>query len=444
MTYRLSEYDTTKEALPADFDVVGFKGYLNDVWRNRFIFHDDTSEKRSQEQPFLSFEYAGSNCGPRLRADKYVGFVQYGGVTIELVPKLFQPEQGGIAFRHLLWWLHYCRNIRFPFTDLLSGSETIDDFPEALIGYFVRYTFDLVSTQPYHRYEETTETMNFLRGQLNTSAYIRESVSRGSFHQLVCDHEPFVYDNRLNQIIKYVARKLIGLCRFHDTRRRLEQILFALDEVSDIPATAQDCDTLPLNRFYQQYESCLSMCRFFLEDTYLNQQEDQQSHFCFLLPMDYVFEDFITGVTESYFSDKLHIEPQKSGCYLTDQQAFRIRNDMMLTNRESHHKLIVDTKYKLRPKADSDSKQGVSQSDLYQMISYSLRRDTNQVLLIYPNIHGRERTKSAYFSVSSPLLNTNPLHCRAANIEVTGSDRQTMVEKVQNQLTEAFNASIIL
>ncbi|WP_230629294.1 5-methylcytosine restriction system specificity protein McrC [Methanosarcina barkeri] len=33
----------------------------------------------------------------------------------------------------------------------------------------------------------------------------------------------------------------------------------------------------------------------------------------------------------------------------------------------------------------SDSKKGIAQSDMYQMISYAYRRGTNNVLLIYPN-----------------------------------------------------------
>ena len=34
---------------------------------------------------------------------------------------------------------------------------------------------------------------------------------------------------------------------------------------------------------------------------------------------------------------------------------------------------------------DSDNKKGISQTDMYQMISYSYRRGTDKVILIYPN-----------------------------------------------------------
>lgn len=441
MIYRLTEYQVTNEALPQNFDVVGLKSYLDTVWQSRSIFYDEqaSSEEKSKNQPFLSFDYAGPKCGPRLRASKYVGFIQYDGITIELVPKLFEADQSSIAFRHLLWWLSYCRNIKFPFTELLTGSETIEDFPEALIGYFARFTYNLISTQPYHRYEEHTETMAFLRGRLNTSAYVQQSLSQGLFHQLVCDHEPFVYDNRLNQIIKFVARKLSGLCRFTDTYRLLERILFQLDEVSDVPVTVQDCDKIQFHRFYQDYDLCLQMCRFFLEDDYLSPKTDQHRHLCFLLPMDYVFEDFIAGITERYFTNRFKIQAQKAGCYLTDQKAFLIKNDLLLTDHHTGQKLVIDTKYKVRSVKPDDNKKGISQADLYQMVSYALRRETDQVLLLYPKAFGQTLSNDACFTVSSSLLSKNPLHIRSKDIDITGMSHQVMVNNVIGQLEQSFN-----
>ncbi|WP_247236439.1 McrC family protein [Telluribacter sp. SYSU D00476] len=429
------EHKSAQQTLPHDFDVDGLKRYLDEVWQSRLIFDEEPEEGRSQRQPFLSFEYAGKGQGPRLRAGKYIGFIQYEGVTIEILPKLFTEHQGEVAFRHLLWWLSYCKSIRFPFSSLISDSERIDDFPEALIGYFARYTFALVNSQPYQHYTETTETHYYLRGRLNTQQYINKSLSRGNWHELVCDHEPFMYNNRLNQIIKYVTQKLTHLCRLPETYKWLEKVLFTLDEVSDVPVTVRDCDSIQLNRFYHEYEVCLDLCRFFLSDHYLNRQQANQRHFCFLLPMDYVFEDFVTGVTQQFFSRDFKVQSQAKG-WLTDQRVFQIRNDLLLTHKETKKKLIVDTKYKIRTEGSIDAKHGVSQTDLYQMVSYALRRETDQVLLLYPCRYGEAPVVPANFTVSSGLLNTLPLYFDAVNIEVTGPSREEMVQQVVKQLRE--------
>lgn len=455
MTYRLIEHQTAAEPLPADFDLTGLKAYLDEVWQSRFLFDEGPAEEgRSRSQPFLTFEYAGPNCGPRLRAGKHVGFVQYEGITIEILPKLFTVGQADVAFRHLLWWLSYCQRIRFPFTDLVSDSQPIEDFPEALIGYFARYVYDLVTTQPYHQYEEVTESLSFLRGRLNVTGYVAESLSRGLAHQLVCDYQPFLYNNRLNQIIKAVARRLGHLCRFSDTHRWLEKVLFTLDEVDDLPVTVRDCDSIHLNRFYHEYEVALDMCRFFLSDSYLSRQDAHQRHFCFLLPMDLIFEDFVAGVCGQHLSAGFKVQTQAPGWLARNaasgQSVFQIRNDMLLTHRESRQRIVVDTKYKRRDKAPSDAKQGISQTDLYQMVSYALRRDTRQVVLLYPCAYCREPQPDAHFTVESGLLAPQilqplqPLHFRAVDLSVTGHSKAAMIERVIGQITNAFNQQAIM
>jgi 5-methylcytosine-specific restriction enzyme subunit McrC len=103
----------------------------------------------------------------------------------------------------------------------------------------------------------------------------------------------------------------------------LEKVLFTLDEVDDVPVTARDCDSIHLNRFYTEYEVCLDMCWFFLSDSYLSRQDAHQRHFCFLLPTDYVFENFVAGVTQQHLGSSFIIEPQAKGWLATDAQTNR-------------------------------------------------------------------------------------------------------------------------
>jgi 5-methylcytosine-specific restriction enzyme subunit McrC len=104
--------------------------------------------------------------------------------------------------------------------------------------------------------------------------------------------------------------------------------------------------------------------------------------------MEYIFEDFIAGFLETHFSDVWKVEYQKSDLYLSDKPtAFNLQHDIFLTRRNDFGKtLIVDAKYKIREKnfAD-DTKKGISQSDMYQMLSYAYKRGCPEVVLLYPN-----------------------------------------------------------
>jgi 5-methylcytosine-specific restriction enzyme subunit McrC len=81
------------------------------------------------------------------------------------------------------------------------------------------------------------------------------------------------------------------------------------------------------------------------------------------------------------------VEAQKSDLYLHDDpQTFNLQHDILLTNKDTGEQIIIDTKYKPRWDLDNgDSKKGISQSDMYQMVSYAYRRGTDKVLLIHPN-----------------------------------------------------------
>lgn len=425
---------------PTHIRLADLDQYLDEIWQSRMLFDTESEQEgRSIKQPFLTFGQDVKTGKPTIKAGKYVGFIQYEGITIQIIPKLFEPSQTEPAFRHLLWWLSYCQQVQFPFTDLWSDVELVNDFPEALISHFARFAHQLVSSLPYHQYEETTETFPFLRGRLNTQQYVNTSLSRGNWHQLVCDYEPFVFNNRLNQIIKYVAQKLTYLCRFPETHRHLEKLIFILDEVHNIPASVQDCDSLHLNRFYNEYESCLDMCRFFLADSYLTRADTHQNHACFLAPMDYVYEDFITGVIKQHFHTSFQKITSQATKWLTQEEVFQTRNDLLLTYPDTRN-LVVDTKYKIRSYQLNDRKAGITQSDLYQMISYALRQNTREVLLLYPLAYGQSSSARQTFTVSSELLADpeRPVRIRAVDLTITGDTKQDMVLGLVRQLEDVF------
>ena len=428
---------------PLRHKVKDLQDYLNVVWRSRNLFYEEDPERPvSQQQPFIRFELIQGTL--TMRAGHYVGFIQFEGHTIQILPKLFGRGQADTAFRHLLWWLDYGQRVKFPFVDLLTGSESMANFPEALIRYFARFTDQLISAQPYHQYQEITESMAYVRGRLNTQAYVNTSLSRGNWHQLICDHEPFVFNNRLNQIIKYVARLLSDQCRSQDSRHDLGRILFMLDEVDDLPCTVQNCDRVPLNRFFQAYESCLDMCRFFLSNQYMNRQNDQQRHFCFLAPMDTIYEDFVTGVIKTHFGHQFQVQPQATD-WLTEEKVFQIRNDLLLTDKQTKETIVADTKYKVRKVEPGDRKAGVSQTDLYQMVSYGLRRNTCHILLLYPVKYGQFPTAPITFSVNSVMMGNQPIRIQATDLTITGDvtsqqdfTQQVIEKTLVPQLTEAF------
>src|SRR5690606_2420023 len=100
--------------------------------------------------------------------------------------------------------------------------------------------------------------------------------------------------------------------------------------------------------------------------------------FAFLLPMEYVFEDFIYGFIEKEI-EVVNPKGQSTGTYLDEAQNFGLKPDLILDF--GYKRIIADTKYKLVYYDNLDPKKGISQSDLYQMLAYAVRFGIQEIKL---------------------------------------------------------------
>lgn len=425
-------------SLPAGFNIEEFLSYLDDVWINRLLFAEEdfgeepVEKEPSRKQPFFTFTHDN-----QIKAHNYIGFIRWRTFNFDIIPKVFEQvdESNGRVWEHTFYWLSYCRRIIFPFAKLESFPKEIDNLAEALIYMFAKHANYILSENPYSQYEEVVSTGQVLKGRLNFNSYIEEQYTKGNPHQLVMEHEPFTHDNLLNQIIKFVSSGLQNICRYTDTFHELQGVIFQLEEVDDIQITAKDCDRVKFNRLFGDYSLILDMCRFFLSESYLNRESGSLQNLSFLLPMEYIFEDYIAGFLEQHFSSSYTTNYQARS-WLTDQHVFQLKHDIVLTKRETKEKLIIDTKYKLR-QSKTDRKKGISQVDLYQMVSYAVRANCNKILLLYPS-HKSSTWDIDHFSISSKMFNAEPIDIFAAEVPIVFDDLHRADQEVRIRLNQIF------
>jgi 5-methylcytosine-specific restriction enzyme subunit McrC len=238
---------------------------------------------------------------------------------------------------------------------------------------------------------------------INFNRYIINSVCYGNFHKIECDYGPFLFDNKVNRAIKYCSRLLLGQTKIDENVRILQEIIFILDDVEDMPCYDYEINNIPVNPFFENYRQILDSCILILNQQLYSNDVYDLSQWCLLFPMEYIFEDFIAGYLEDKLSDEWNVEYQKSDKYLSNKPlAFKMQHDIFLTNKQDRRKIIIDTKYKLRPKNfKSNSKKGIVQSDIYQMVSYAFRRGCKDVILVYPNINDSSLNDPDVFEINS-------------------------------------------
>lgn len=401
----LFEYRNKISYADLGLDVNNLESYLEEIWNNRErsdYFRnefDEEDEDKVEEQRFIQIIKGSSE----LKSNKYVGVIHFGDHRINLLPKIFYDEKApnekdlkSIQL-HILWWLSYCDKIKFPTFD--SGLSSIDsDFFEILIYIFSKYTRELFSSAIYQQYQEVDRELSFVKGRINTNRYNSENLAKGRWHKINCTYDSFEVDNTFNRVVKYVTKLLIGVSKNQNNLRYLREILFILDDVSDQVMTSRDSAFLQFNPMFTDFEKVRDYCQLFLDHSISFDYKKDLKLFAFLIPMEVLYEDFLTGFIRKEL-DLNSISAQGAGynVYLAQSRIegvvrnhFRLKPDI-ITKTESCT-MIVDAKYKVLDKNSTQSRYGISQSDMYQMVSYAIRLKLNLIILLYPKpIANRER-----------------------------------------------------
>jgi len=224
--------------------------------------------------------------------------------------------------------------------------------------------------------------LSFVKGRMNFNEYINKNLARGRNHKVNCIYDSFELDNPFNQCVKYVTKMLLSATKDHQNKRNLNDILFILDEVSDTYISSEECKKIQFNPMLSDFETIRDYCVLFLENSVSFNYKNDLKLFAFLLPMEYVFEDFIFGFIDKEL-EEVNAKNQLSNKYLDKDKSFGLKPDLLLQVGEI--KIIADTKYKMVYADSSDVKKGISQNDLYQMVAYAIRFDITDIRLFYPN-----------------------------------------------------------
>ena len=435
----LFEYQNKIE-IQASFE--GLEGFLDEIWnsREKNSFYSENGNDKIESQRFLQFIHKSDE----LKSNKYVGVIHYEGSKINLLPKIFFDSEKAYSTNevnqiqnHILWWLSYCRKIKLPNYQASLGSAK-SDFFEVLIYLFSKYTRELLNSTIYQQYEEVNRELSFIKGRLNTSEYINENLNKGKWHRLNCTYDAFVFDNEFNRIIKYVTTLLFNVTSNQDNKKNLREILFILDEVSDERATAEQCSRISFNPMFGEFETVRDYCQLFLTNCISFDYKTDLKLFAFLLPMEYVFEDFIFGFIEKEL-EKVTAKAQRSDTYLDEGKAFNLKPDLWL--KTDHKSLIADTKYKIVYSDEKDPKKGISQNDLYQMLAYAVRFEVDEIILFYPNTIKQSQEEETELTIKDALADGKEISIRAFQLPIINRELLESDLEAKTDLSELFEST---
>jgi len=398
-TINLFEYKWLKPEHKEILEGSGFELFLDNIWKNRpksegwYSKINQKNKTEEKQQRFLRFRK--NELSPR----NFVGVIQYNNTEINLLPKIFYHEKYDDGetpdneelkkiHLHILYWLSYNKKLHFPKSFSNLASIEINSFFEILILMFATYTNEVLSQVIYQNYHEENKDNTFLKGHLDVKGYIKNNLTTGNWQRITCEYDLFDMDNLFNRIIKYVSKLLLAHTQSSESQKLLDKIIFILDDVEDAQMNFEDCKKVHINPFYIELSAVLDYCKLFLSNSMVYSYKDEFEVFAFLLPMEKIFEEYVVGILKENPNNlkikNMKIQSQKPVKHLSSNiEAFKMKPDIYLTNNNNsdYHK-IIDTKYKTLK--NNYIYNGVSQSDMYQMVSYGIRYEVDDIILLYP------------------------------------------------------------
>ena len=160
-----------------------------------------------------------------------------------------------------------------------------------------------------------------------------------------------------------------------------------------------------IDRTNERYKNIIIWCKFFLNNKSFTSYKGDTIAFALLFPMEKVFERYVTYyIKKNCNYERLDVKKRKY--YLLHEKAtmpiFQMEPDIVAYKNDTIY--IIDTKWKIIRGNERNIKYGISQSDLYQILSYAKIYEENEknnnanfskikTFLIYPKSHDNNEKK---------------------------------------------------
>ncbi len=183
------------------------------------------------------------------------------------------------------------------------------------------------------------------------------------------------------------------ISRASENQRRLNELEFALADVTRLPIEQLPWRQVVLDRTNTPYHDLLQLATALLRGHYQFIGGEEGVGFSLLFEMNRLFEEFIGRTLRSAMEDSgLRVTLQGPKNYAlseigTNKPRFMTKPDIVIHCGDTPV-MVIDTKWKLLTGPIDDSRRGVSQSDVYQTMAYAQIYRVKHLMLLYPHHTG--------------------------------------------------------
>ena len=307
-----------------------------------------------------------------IRFGSYVGVIQIGGLTIEILPKADNNENAdkNLWQNVLLNMLKICKKIQ---VESISETQLKKRYHSILDVYFELYLNEierLVKKGLIKKYRKKQSNQNALKGKLLFAQNIQQNVVHKE--HFYCEHQVYDKNHLLHQIL-YKGLLVLKAFVNDSLKDKLNRLLFEFQDIENINIQKKHFDKIIIDRKNNDYQKAINIAKIIILNYSPRLNYGNENLLTLLFDMNALCEEYIFRILQKHKTEEIEVSFQNSDKFWENK---RIRPDIVLKTKDET--FVIDTKWKIIEVNNP------SDDDLKQMFVYNLHWKAEKTLLLYP------------------------------------------------------------
>ena len=307
-----------------------------------------------------------------IRFGSYVGVIQIGGLTIEILPKADYNENAdkNLWQNVLLNMLKICKKIQ---VESISETQLKKRYHSILDVYFELYLNEierLVKKGLIKKYRKNQSNQNALKGKLLFARNIQKNVVHKE--HFYCEHQVYDKNHLLHQIL-YKGLLVLKTFVNDSLKDKLNRLLFEFQDIENINIQKKHFDKVIIDRKNHDCQKAIDIAKIIILNYSPSLNYGNENLLTLLFDMNALWEEYIFRILQKHKTDEIEVSFQNSDKFWENK---RIRPDIVLKTKDET--FVIDTKWKIIEANNP------SDDDLKQMFVYNLHWKAEKTLLLYP------------------------------------------------------------
>ena len=315
-----------------------------------------------------------------IKFSDYVGILQVGLITIEVLPKIDKDDSDEMKWqRVLITMLKQASSLRVSSSGSthlkLKGNSLLDLYFELFVGeceYLLHHGL-------IKRYRQVEGNLHALKGSLLFSKHVAHNLTHQE--RFYTRHTTYDYKHTFNCILYSALLVLQQVNTSSTLQSRINRLMLHLPELKQLKVNEKMFQLLRFDRKTQPYRNAIDIARLILLNYHPDIVSGHHHVLALMFSMNRLWEVWVLKVLKRELQPLgFKVESQINEKFWETREQYRkyIKPDMMITSPEGV-KTIVDTKWKTPVVGQP------SDNDLRQIFAYLNHFGSSHGILLYPS-----------------------------------------------------------